>query len=222
MKLELVLGGLWHGELCYPVRTVVWLETEMPRTPVFVLREAAQVIPFAPNVPEKEHLFWKGPADLSAEIRLAHDRQALLFEAVVTDDIHHQPGFGAEVWRGDNIQMALQLPGQKGMWELGFTRLDDGKSEAFVWLAPSGFSADKAAGAVRLETSRDEKKKQTVYRAAIPFEAIGLKETAKKRGFRLNLIVNDNDGEMRESCIGVAPGIAENKDPERYPIIKFR
>ena len=222
MKLELVLGGLWHGELCYPVRTVVWLETEMPRTPVFVLREAAQVIPFAPNVPEKEHLFWKGPADLSAEIRLAHDRQALLFEAVVTDDVHHQPGSGAEVWRGDNIQMALQLPGQKGMWELGFTRLDDGKSEAFVWLAPSGFSADKAAGAVRLETSRDEKKKQTVYRAAIPFEAIGLKETAKKRGFRLNLIVNDNDGEMRESCIGVAPGIAENKDPERYPIIKFR
>ena len=65
-------------------------------------------------------------------------------------------------------------------------------------------------------------KKQTVYRAAVPFEAIGLNETVKKRGFRLNLIVNDNDGEMRESCIGVAPGIAENKDPERYPIIKFR
>lgn len=222
MKLELALGGLWRGELRYPVRSVIWLETKMPQAPVFVLRDAAQVIPFVPNVPEKEHLFWKGPADLSSEIRLAHDRKALLFEAVVTDDVHHQPCSGAEVWRGDNIQMALQLPGQKGIWELGFTRLGDGKSEAFVWLTPSGFSAEKAAGAIRVETARDEKKKQTVYRAAVPFEAIGLNETVKKRGFRLNLIVNDNDGEMRESCIGVAPGIAENKDPERYPIIKFR
>ena len=222
MKLELELDGLWHGELRYPVHTVVWLETGIPRAPVFVLREAAQVISFAPNVPEKEHLFWKGPADLSAEIRLAHDRQTLLLEAIVTDDVHHQPGSGAEVWCGDNIQMALQLPGQKGMWELGFTRLADGKNETFAWLAPSGFSADKAAGAVRLETSRDEKKKQTVYRAVVPFEAIGLNETVKKSGFRLNLIVNDNDGEMRESCIGIGPGIAEDKDPEHYPIIKFR
>ena len=222
MKLELTLDGLWHGELCYPVRPVVWLDTEMPKAPVFVLREAAQVISFVPNVPDKAHLFWKGPADLSAEMRLAYDQHALLFDAVVTDDVHHQPGSGMDVWKGDNIQMALQLPGQKGMWELGFTRLNDGKNEVFAWITPTGFSPEKAIGMIQLETSRDEQNKKTMYRAVIPFDAIGLNETAKKRGFRLNLLVNDNDGKMRESCMGVAPGIAENKDPERYPIIKFR
>ena len=78
---------------------------------------------------------------------------------------------------------------------------------------------EKTAAAIRLETSRDERAKRTVYRAAIPFRAIGLTEAAARRGFRFNLIVNDNDGEMRESCIGIAPGIAEDKDPERYPTL---
>ena len=36
----------------------------------------------------------------------------------MTDDVHHQPGSGAEVWRGDNIQMALQLPGQMRWYQL--------------------------------------------------------------------------------------------------------
>ena len=113
----------------------------------------------------------------------------------------------------------MKLPGQNGLWELGLSRLQDGSGEVFCWLTPAGFTAEKTAAAIRLETSRDENAKQTVYRAAIPFHAIGLTAAAAHRGFRFNLIVNDNDGDMRESCIGIAPGIAEDKDPERYPTL---
>ena len=219
LQLGLELGALWKGSVGWPLHPVVRLAQGVPRTPTFVLRDASQVIPFVPNVPDKAHLFWKNAADLSAEIRLGRDKEALLFEAAVTDDVHHQPYAGAEAWKGDNIQIAMKLPGQNGLWELGLSRLRDNSGEAFCWLAPAGFPAEKTAAAIRLETSRDERAKRTVYRAAIPFRAIGLTEAAARRGFRFNLIVNDNDGEMRESCIGIAPGIAEDKDPERYPTL---
>ena len=219
LQLGLELGALWKGSVGWPLHPVVRLAQGVPRTPTFVLRDASQVIPFVPNVPDKAHLFWKNAADLSAEIRLGRDKEALLFEAAVTDDVHHQPYAGAEAWKGDNIQIAMKLPGQNGLWELGLSRLRDNSGEAFCWLAPAGFPVEKTAAAIRLETSRDERAKRTVYRAAIPFRAIGLTEAAARRGFRFNLIVNDNDGEMRESCIGIAPGIAEDKDPERYPTL---
>lgn len=219
LHLDLELGSLWKGTVGWSLHPVVRLAQGIPQMPTFVLRDASQVITFVPNVPDKAHLFWKNVADLSAEIRLGYDNNELLFEALVTDDVHHQPYAGGEAWKGDNIQLAMKLPGQNGMWEIGLSRLQDGSSQAFCWLAPAGFSAEKTATAIRLETSRDENTKRTVYRAALPFRAIGMTDATAHRGFRFNLIVNDNDGEMRESCIGIAPGIAEDKDPERYPTL---
>lgn len=43
------------------------------------------------------------------------------------------------MWKGDNIQIAMKLPGQNGLWELGLSRLRDNSGEAFCWLAPAGF-----------------------------------------------------------------------------------
>ena len=189
--------------------------------PDFMLDAAGQVHALVPNSPETARLFWKGPRDLSAKVWLGRDGDTLLLKAEVADDRHAQPHSGEEVWKGDNIQFALVLPGQKGNWELGLTRLESGKSEGHVWHAPQTFRPEAAAAKIALETSRDEKAGLTGYEARIPFAAVGLTEAVGRTGFRFNLLVNDNDGFGRESFIALAPGLGEGKDPGRYPVVKF-
>ncbi len=221
--VEVTAGSLWKGTLDCPIRNAVILpDGDFAKEPTFVLDNISQVIPFVTNAPDTAHLFWKGPQDLSAKIRLCRQGDNLLLRAEVTDDVHHQPNTGAMTWAGDNIQMALQLPGQSALWEIGLTLLADHRPEVHVWMAPDKFDPVQTAKAIQLEARRDETKKLTFYEAKIPFAAIGLTQQIGKRGFRFNLIVNDNDGQVRESCIGVAPGIAESKTPQLYPMVHFR
>lgn len=163
-----------------------------------------------PSVPGNEHLYRQGPEDLSATITLARRGNALKLRAEVTDDRHVQPHRGREVWQGDNIQLGFLLPGQDRPWKIGLTCLADGKPEVFVWNCPSGFRADPAK--IRLSARRDEKRKLTSYEADIPFSAIGMTPGTAGRGFLFNLIVNDNDGDMRKGFLHVAPGLGYQQD----------
>ncbi|MDR0932594.1 MAG: hypothetical protein LBM70_06180 [Victivallales bacterium] len=185
--------------------------------PDFELKDGGLVHPLVPNMPDTAYMFWQGVQDLSSKIYLGRDGDALLLRVEVTDDKHVQPNSDSEVWKGDNIQFALQIPNQKGFWEFGLTRTDAKTSEVFAWNAPVGFDMAKAVAAIRLETARDEDRKLTTYEARIPFGVIGL--TSKE--FRFNLLVNDNDGFGRESFIRIAPGLGTGKSTELYPKIKF-
>lgn len=220
VTLHLKAGDLWDGEIAYPVQTVTTLPAgDFSSAPNFMLNDVSSLTMLAPNSPDKAHLFWKGAADLSAEVWLACDGDALKLKVVVSDDRHHQPFSGANVWNGDGIQLAFSLPGQRGLWEFGLSRLDSGRDEVFCWSAPKGFRKEQAVSSVRLKTIRDESAGATIYSAEIPFRAIGLKKSAAGKGFRFNLLVNDNDGEIRESYIAIAPGIGESKTPQHFPVI---
>lgn len=225
--IELTLANgqqkLWSGLLRREVRTV----TDLPANrfdaqPNFVLNHQGQVTRLIPSAPENEPLYWKGPDDLSATVKLARKNQALQLLITVTDNVHSQPFSGVESWKGDNVQCALQLPGQSGLWEIGLTRLADGTPEVWVWMAPDGFSGEKTAAAIKLNVDRNETGKTTTYQAEIPFEAIGLSEKTGRKGFLFNLFINDNDGKGRNNGISIAPGIAEGKSPDRYPTVRFR
>ena len=181
-----------------------------------------QVTRLVPSATENEPRYWKGPDDLSAAIKMVIRKNALLLRIEATDNIHCQPYKAEESWKGDNVQCALSIPGQSSLWEIGFTRLADGKPEVWVWMAPSGFSCEKTAAKIKLTTERDEIRKITVYQAEIPFESIGLSERIGRRGFLFNLLINDNDGKGRDNTISIAPGIAEGKSPERFPTVRFR
>jgi len=137
----------------------------------------------------------------------------------VTDDIHSQPFKGFEIWKADSIQFAFQLPGQNGYWEIGLARLDNGSPEVFVFQAPAGFDPAKIAAAMKLVTSRSGT--ETVYELDIPNNAIGFTPAIFKGGFRFNLLVNDSDGEGRDGWIHIAPGIGENKNPDKFPFVVF-
>lgn len=212
----------WEGSLSREIHTLVTIsERGFALTPDFELNDASQVTRIVASAIANEPYYWQGPEDLSARIWLGRDKQNLLLKVVVTDDVHHQPYSGHGVWRGDNIQVGLRFYGHSGLWELGLTRRNDGENETFVWLASSKFDTDQVASQIQLNTIRDEQAKTTTYEAKIPFHAIGINESVGRRGFRFNLLVNDNDGYTRESYICIAPGIADEKSPRRYPTVSF-
>jgi hypothetical protein len=224
-KTRFLLDGQWTGEMNTPLKPVITCPAtgDFAEEPAFVMETGAQVTTLAPNAPWTSRLFWSGPDDLGARVWLACGRDKLLLKVVVRDDKHYQPHTGADVWKGDNVQIAIRLPRQNAMWEIGLTHRADTTSETWCWFAPRGFDAAAAvAGKILLETTRDETGKNTTYLATIPFDAIGLTEAICQSGFRFNLLVNDNDGEMRESILSIAPGIGASKTAGHFPMISFR
>lgn len=101
--------------------------------------------------------------------------------------------------------------------------LPDGKPQVTCDSRGSGaFDWAAAAAELDLAVSRDEGAKLTRYRLNIPFDAIGLTPADAAEGFRFNLMVNDNDGPKRESCISVAPSLNTSKNDALYPVICFQ
>ena len=205
------------GALDLPFRRAIHISGKTgPSKADFVLDKHAQTFSFWEGQPSKKHLLWQGKKDLSAEIRLALNRESLNLEIDVLDDVHVQPESGRFVWKGDNVQLALTIPGQSGSWEIGLTRLPSGKSETFVWYAPAGFHAEKCASGIRLRTER--KQDHTIYRAELPLAVLGTTYETVKRGIQFNLLVNDNDGECRKGGIQIAPQL---KNAEHHPVLVF-
>lgn len=79
------------------------------------------------------------------------------------------------------------------------------------WNRPAG--APDPSGAIRLTTWRDEKKKLTAYHAEIPLSLFGESLKSGELACHFNLIVNDNDGPLREGYLAVAPGMGTEENP---------
>lgn len=183
----------------------------------FLLNSSTQLIALTHGDPRQAHRIWQGPQDCSAEIRLYETDHKLTIEAEVTDDIHFQDGRGG-LWNGDSVQCCFQLPGQSGFWEINAGLLNDGTVRTGISNTPLGFNSERAAEQIRARISRNGTK--TIYHIEIPFHLFGT-EHSLKAGFQFNLLINDNDGEGRDGWLHIAPGIGENKNPEKYPFIIF-
>ncbi len=214
-------GTPWAGSMTVPVNTAVAIPAgkDFNRRPDFTLDRREQVVSLTAADPTMSHRVWRDTDDLSAKIHLGKTDGAMHLLVKVTDDRHHQPYSGFEVWKGDNIQFAFQLPGQRGYWEFGLSHLNSGKSEIMPFQAPDGFDGAAAAGKLKLTTTR--RGTETCYDLTIPESAVGASAALLKQGIRFNLLVNDNDGEGRDGWIHIAPGIGENKNPDRFPFVLF-
>ena len=185
--------------------------------PVAVLDQRSQVTSLFAADPNKANLLWRGPQDLSAKLWLGTTPTAMLFRADVTDDVFRQMYSGADVWKGDGIQLAFDVPGQKGYWEVGLTRLENGSPQVWLWQRPTGTKTD--AKAVTLKVGRQGH--STTYEAAFPFAAFGLSRHILAQGIRLSALINDDDGGGRESWIALSGGIGRRKDPTLFPLVVF-
>ena len=158
------------------------------------------------------------PSACSAQFWLDIRDGRLLVTAVVTDDRHVQPFSGFDVWKGDNIQLAI-CHGSEPYCELGLTHRSDGASEAFVFRQPPKTPTD-AVTRIRLTTARDDAHKRTSYRTTIPLDALGLSPQDARQPFAFTFIVNDNDSDCRESYLFLTPGLGSGAhQPERYRLI---
>lgn len=89
-------------------------------------------------------------------------------------------------------------------------------------LAPTGVDCAEAAKRIPLKVSR--KGKETRYETYLPYDVFGLNyDIIRNRGFRFNLLVNDNDGFGGVDCwTEIKPGIATDKNAAEYPWVRFR
>ena len=190
------------------------------RKPDFVFDKPEQVHDFFEANPAEIKRLWKGPKDNSGKVWLAKDACGLRIRVEVEDDVHSQPYNGAEQYLGDDIQVLLATPGQRGQWEFGFAHRDDGRPAVHCWLAPEGFNADEAAAWVELTTSRTGT--VTRYDVLVPYaESEDYTEKTLTDGIRFNLMVNDNDGDGRDATIEIVPNTFHSKDIQLAPVVRF-
>lgn len=209
LKLEFTFGKILKNTHHIKLKQINILPTD------FTIEGIEHVRVLVVNAPEYSHLVWKNNQDLSAKLNVSTDKKNLILNLLVNDDTHLQPFTGFNVWKGDNVQVALALPGQDTSWEFGMTHFPENKSCTYVYKTPkklNGKDIDVKAKvaisrSIKVVTKRDDAKKTTSYNITIPFETIGMTEEIGKKGFQLNLIVNDCDEESRESYLFLTPGL---------------
>ena len=212
LHLQLMLDGQ-----CIERIPIALIRKRAAGEPLALLKDSGQYNTLVPSAPGNEPLYWKGPDDLSAKIFLDCDGNDLHLRVDVTDDLAVQEHRGNDLWKGDSVQLGIALPGQKGIWKVGFARLADGSTDVFCWNRPMGFP-DPAA-AIRLTVQRDDTAKLTRYDVRIPLASLGISGQTLRSGFRFNLIVNDNDGKLREGYLAAAPGMGTGEDFSLWPAV---
>lgn len=163
-------------------------------------------------------MHWSGEKDLSARAKLAYDDANLYLEAAVEDDVHKQSNEGEYIWAADCMQLVISMSdGQPDYLEAAFALTDSGKADSWVYRKINGskIPLGRIKGEIPFSVIRTGT--QTLYRISIPWAVLGAKNIPSE-GFRLNFIVNDDDGKGRKQWIQITPGIGEEKNPALYKV----
>mgnify|MGYP000655918065 CR=1 FL=1 len=143
------------------------------------------------------------PGDLAARLALAVDDARLCVAAEVTDDVHVQPHHGADLWKGDSIQIGLDptLERREDGYgeedhELGFA-LDDGRPVVWRFAGRRGQPPGPVEGAeVRIIRADG----RTVYEASVPLAELRPMSPDLWSQAGLDVVVNDCDGGIRRKA----------------------
>ena len=194
-------------------------ERKERKNPDFLLNRAEQTTSFLISSLENAHLFRTGPEDISVKGYLSRDDRHLRFRIIVRDDIHCPVDSLENLWQGDSIQMDLKFLDGRGMWKIGFARNSKHQPITWTWTAPKAHSSGKN-NQFQLKTFRNETERETLYEIALPLDVLGLKAGDT---FLFNFLVNDNDGNIRESCMELVTGMAHGAEPKpnTHPLLRI-
>lgn len=84
-------------------------------------------------------------------------------------------------------------------------------------LKPTGRNPDLA----QIEAAITPRAGGMVYDLAIPYPVVGLSDAILDQGIRFNVIANDNDGDLCEGFVRLAPGVGEQKSAEPFLSVRF-
>jgi len=146
---------------------------------------------------------WTGPADCSAIVHTAWRQEALFVACEVTDDAVHQAQTGESLWKGDHLELYLdvkpdlepdraefgagqfQLVLSPGNFRQTGDPLTDTRPEAFIY-RPAGTPAGDVRVAARKTAAG------YAIEAAIPWELLGLQPVAGA-GLAMEVGLSDTD-----------------------------
>ena len=169
-------------------------------------------IPNPISMPDKSHVTyireWKlyeGPGDLSAVVRLAWRYDGLLVAADVTDDIVQQPYRGRDVWKGDYVNLWLDMT---PAFESERTVL--GKGQYHIGMSPGNFGGTAGGEGVipprvfafmpqNMElphglVAAQRTDKGYVIEAFIPFADLEIEGVRRNTFAMFEIAVSDSDG----------------------------
>lgn len=212
-------GTPWSGTMRRAISITRLIDSEPAdhRQPDWTLDQLQDVVNFTGADPALAAMHWRGSQDLSARVWVWKKEGQLCVRADVQDDTHIQKETAADMWKADCVQLAFALPDQKEYWELGVAQNQDGQTLTAAWKMPAGTLATESlftatcspiAGGLR-------------YELQIPLANLQLDEPSLARGLRFNLIVNDNDANLRKQMVRIAPGIGEQKNANLFTRIQF-
>ena len=145
-----------------------------------------------------------GPDDLSADVYLGYDADALYLTVEVTDDTHTAIS-GVDMWQADSVQWAVGSGDTYGP-EYGLS-LADGSTSLHRWIDGN---AQAGTDAVDATTSRSGS--TTTYDATVPWEALFAESKAPGDSFPFSVLVNESDDDSRDGVLEWAlPAISNDK-----------
>jgi len=177
-------------------------ESDWKNAPVQKLGEANQFFGFA--LSGKPAPVWKGPDDLSAQIRYLWDEEYLYVAVSVKDDIAGPVAFeDADLWRQDGLQFLVdparrekEKPG-KYEYSIGL-----GKKGPQAWCTLSADAGAPTGDARDVRTSIQRGKGgNTTYEVAIPWKRLAPFRPEAGGNLGFTMIVNEDDGAGRDAFL---------------------
>ena len=177
----------------------------------------------------RENDNWKGPSDLSLSAVTMWDEEKFYFLAIVADDIfsvNYTPQGPDAMWRGDNVQFALDdrvninIAERGSFFECGLAYVPGYGDTAYRFRTyyehSKGIIENSELVVKRYDT-------YTVYEFAIPWSEIFYEgyKIDSDRTYRFSMLANENDVDRRNGWIEYKSGIAPIKNVELFGSFRF-
>ena len=166
---------------------------------------------------------WAGPDDLSAESALSYDEKALYLSVKTVDQVHVQPTHRNNLWQADSLQIGMRLDESRidSYLEFGLSLTESEESGGWVYSSPGGVPIRTGELPDTLGYTISRNNTRTDYEVIIPWQLLGA-DGPVTTPFRLNFIVNDDDGKGRKQWLQITPGIGEQKNANLFPLFLCR
>ena len=158
---------------------------------------------------------WQNSDDLAASFRVGWDKNNLYLAAKVRDDIYAQNASGADIFKGDSLELLLDTnvsgdfyvqQNDSDDYQLGFSfgKPDvNGTKEAWLW-QPTNTAGARTQ--VKIASTRNEAEHLTRLEIIIPWSVFGVSpKSGMHLGFALSVSDNDNTtSNLQQTMISTA------------------
>jgi len=165
---------------------------------------------YDPGCPSRKRL-WGGMGDLTAEIAMKWDDDALYIAADVMDNEHVQNVPHTMAWSQDSIMVGVQI--QRGnWWELGFASYDD-RDDIIQYRNPN---KELDTSDMKFKSTRTQGR--VLYEIALPWKCLTTNTLTVGDTIRFTVLVNDTDNNPNKgfNYMTWTPGIHYGKNANDF------